>query len=350
MKILTYLKMFLLGSIGLIVVFGFQTDLFADGNVEITPHIQTALPTDEINLYIGIDENVETVKGYLIDISVDTNIVELDSCFHTTFFPGFFLYWKSLDTGSLPMYEVLDVLLGADAFVDGPGNLVGMGLTARNPGISRIGFEYVLLTDTIGIEGNTIPLTDSLDGYVVVCSAGQSMLLCDPSGLEFNAIPSAGNPAPQVLEISNPCFDNFSWTASETSSWFDLSQYSGVPDDQITVQVDIAGLTSGQYSDIITIEATEAFNPTMEIEVILNLEGPSYLCGDANGDSKVNVSDAVYLINYVFSHGNPPDPLIAGEANCDTRVNVSDAVYIINYVFSQGKPPCDTDGDGEPDC
>jgi len=225
-----------------------------------------------------------------------------------------------------------------------------MAFTARNPGVSRVGFEYVLLTDTVGIEGDTIQIADSLDGYVVVCSPGQSMILSDPFDLEFPAQLNSSNPDPQVLTISNPCFDNFSWTATEFASWFELSQYSGQPDDQITVIVDIAGLSAGQYSETIIIEATGAVNSPISVDVVLNLEGPSYLCGDANSDQSVNVSDAVYIINYVFMSGNPPDPLASANVNCDTGVNVSDAVYIINFVFTGGNPPCDIDGDGEPDC
>lgn len=75
-----------------------------------------------------------------------------------------------------------------------------------------------------------------------------------------------------------------------------------------------------------------------------------YKCGDANADGKVNVSDAVYIINYVFVGGNPPNPLKAGDANCDVSVNVSDAVWIINYVFVGGNLPCDLDGDSAWDC
>jgi hypothetical protein len=78
--------------------------------------------------------------------------------------------------------------------------------------------------------------------------------------------------------------------------------------------------------------------------------GSSYICGNANGDQSVNVSDAVYIINYVFVGGDPPDPLASGDANCDGSANVSDAVYIINYVFVGGNAPCDVDGDGELDC
>ena len=76
----------------------------------------------------------------------------------------------------------------------------------------------------------------------------------------------------------------------------------------------------------------------------------TFICGDANADSSVNVSDAVYIINYVFSGGNAPDPLESGDTNCDLSVNVSDAVYLINYVFSGGNMPCDPDGDLMPDC
>jgi hypothetical protein len=65
-------------------------------------------------------------------------------------------------------------------------------------------------------------------------------------------------------------------------------------------------------------------------------------CGDANHDGLVNVSDAVYIINYVFVGGPPPKPVLAcGDANDDCFVNVSDAVYIINYVFVGGPPPQD---------
>jgi len=66
-----------------------------------------------------------------------------------------------------------------------------------------------------------------------------------------------------------------------------------------------------------------------------------YICADANSDGSVNVSDAVYIINYVFVGGPAPAPLEAGDANLDGSVNVSDAVAIVNYVFT-GKSICVT--------
>jgi hypothetical protein len=65
-----------------------------------------------------------------------------------------------------------------------------------------------------------------------------------------------------------------------------------------------------------------------------------YICGDADASGIVNVTDAVYLVQYIFAGGQPPDPLLSGDANCDDTVNVTDAVYLINYIFSGGPEPC----------
>ena len=61
--------------------------------------------------------------------------------------------------------------------------------------------------------------------------------------------------------------------------------------------------------------------------------------GDVNGDGTINVTDVVYLINYLFNEYSPPDPLWLGDANGDGKVNVVDVVYLINYLFGEGPPP-----------
>ncbi len=62
--------------------------------------------------------------------------------------------------------------------------------------------------------------------------------------------------------------------------------------------------------------------------------------GDANADCDVNIGDAVYLINYIFNGGDPPNPYEAGDVNCDGFVNIGDPVYLVNYIFRAGTPPC----------
>ncbi len=67
----------------------------------------------------------------------------------------------------------------------------------------------------------------------------------------------------------------------------------------------------------------------------------NYLCGNANADAAVDISDAVYLIQYIFSGGPAPSPVASGDANCDQSVDISDVVYLIQYIFSSGPQPCE---------
>jgi hypothetical protein len=65
-----------------------------------------------------------------------------------------------------------------------------------------------------------------------------------------------------------------------------------------------------------------------------------YVCGDADGNAMVNISDAVYLISFIFGGGTAPVPLNLGDADCNLIVNISDAVYLISYIFGGGSAPC----------
>jgi hypothetical protein len=53
----------------------------------------------------------------------------------------------------------------------------------------------------------------------------------------------------------------------------------------------------------------------------------------------VNITDVVYLINYLFINGPPPAPLPSGDPNNDCIISVADVVYLINYLFIVGPAP-----------
>lgn len=65
----------------------------------------------------------------------------------------------------------------------------------------------------------------------------------------------------------------------------------------------------------------------------------AYLPGDPSGDQTVDLGDAVYLINYLFKEGTPPDPMAAGDPNANCTIDLGDAVYLINYLFKGGDMP-----------
>jgi hypothetical protein len=83
-------------------------------------------------------------------------------------------------------------------------------------------------------------------------------------------------------------------------------------------------------------------NPDSTVDIgAFGVGCPGYIRGNANGDDQINIADVVYLINYLFLGGSPPDPLGAGDTNCDGTIDISDIVYLINYLFISGPPPCE---------
>jgi len=95
-------------------------------------------------------------------------------------------------------------------------------------------------------------------------------------------------------------------------------------------------ITIGGVEYIIIEVATDIIT-----EIVVSCQG---ICGNANNQGGVNVADAVWIINFVFAGGDPPQPVLAcGNANGQGGVNVADAVWIINFVFAGGDPPGDCD-------
>ena len=61
--------------------------------------------------------------------------------------------------------------------------------------------------------------------------------------------------------------------------------------------------------------------------------------GDANADGQWDLSDAVYLLSYLFAGGKELPCLEAVDTNDGGRVDVADAVWLLLYLFASGPEP-----------
>lgn len=61
--------------------------------------------------------------------------------------------------------------------------------------------------------------------------------------------------------------------------------------------------------------------------------------GDLNGDDVADVFDVIFLIEYVFAGGAPPNPESRADVNGDCVSDVFDVISLIQYVFESGPPP-----------
>ena len=100
-----------------------------------------------------------------------------------------------------------------------------------------------------------------------------------------------------------------------------------------TVTFDIypSELKAGKYS-ICLVGTDEKLKPVAEFTYY-----QAYLIGDADGNGKVNVNDAVAILKHIVGNsiltGNT---LLAADADANGSVNVNDAVAVLKYIVGNG--------------
>jgi hypothetical protein len=143
----------------------------------------------------------------------------------------------------------------------------------------------------------------------------------------------------EVYEVSG---HQVPFVYSNKQPWLAVNPLGLLPEltpQTILVVANTSGLEFGVYLDTILIMPTsrsQFFTPRA-VPVILGVG--SVFNGDANRDNAINISDAVYLINYIFHQGPRPEPMEAGDSNADGAVNVGDVVHLLEMVFRGGSMP-----------
>lgn len=233
-----------------------------------------------------------------------------------------------------------DTISASGIFMPSNGIFTGFGVSAR---AVMDAHKTVFVTTDIGSpEGTT-------DIYVGLKMA-QSYSLSDLVGTwQLNALTSTsdtGTASWQRGWISIQPDGSFSGplTFSDGSNGFSTGLLSLTTDGVVTLPADsnFRGVVdAGKTIMVCTDKSTSAtWNTWMTI--LTKMDNPPDCCikpGDANHDGKVNVGEAVYIVNYVFKGGPAPQCKHEGDANADGKVNVGDAVYIINFVFKGGATP-----------
>ncbi len=121
------------------------------------------------------------------------------------------------------------------------------------------------------------------------------------------------------------------WTGSIASQ---LGQNGNISEDPL-----FCGAFPGDYR-LNASSPCAAANNSCAVTMGSEAVGCDVLCGDPNLSGAVTISDAVFLIEYIFANGEPPAVMQTGDVDCSGTVNISDVVYLLNYIFSGGLTPC----------
>jgi len=67
--------------------------------------------------------------------------------------------------------------------------------------------------------------------------------------------------------------------------------------------------------------------------------GPLFHRGDPNDSGSLDLSDGLYIFNYLFTGGAQPSCNESADSNADGAVDLSDGIYLLSYLFLGGPAP-----------
>ncbi len=72
---------------------------------------------------------------------------------------------------------------------------------------------------------------------------------------------------------------------------------------------------------------------------VFGTSGPVEIPCDIDTSGVVDISDLVYLIDYMFRGGPPPPLMNSADVNASCQIDISDLVYVVDYMFLEGPIP-----------
>ena len=99
--------------------------------------------------------------------------------------------------------------------------------------------------------------------------------------------------------------------------------------------------SSGRYPiRNIFVDLGNAIEPVLE-DGTFRILPVRFRRGFVNRDARLDLSDAIFLINYIFLGGLEPECLPSANVNGDSRLDLSDSIWLIGYIFRGTAPPRD---------
>lgn len=131
------------------------------------------------------------------------------------------------------------------------------------------------------------------------------------------------------------CMD---YSIEENIPWLKFVETTGQAPNWIEAIVEIGDYEYGLYDDHFYVHSESASNSPIRVDLTLQVWRQH---GDVDWSNRLDLGDAVKMINYIFKEGHAPIPeFIVGDCNCDNSYDVGDIRVVINYVFGIGDKPC----------
>ncbi len=195
------------------------------------------------------------------------------------------------------------------------------------------------------IAGASYHSTNTPDGYIhAIDGSTGTALWTFPVGATVQSVAVGDFNGDQYPDVAAGCFDDYVYAidgATGTQLWRKLIDALWV-NEVATGDVDGDGIPD--HAD----NCPDVYNPDQS-DTDGDGEGDACCCnttGDINHDGATDISDLVYLINYLYQDGPLPPCPSEADVNDDglSIADIADLVYLIDYMFKNSPPPlpCDS--------
>ena len=66
---------------------------------------------------------------------------------------------------------------------------------------------------------------------------------------------------------------------------------------------------------------------------------PEFIRGDPDGNGTIQLTDGIFLLNFLFLGGDSPGCFDSADADDNGTIQMTDGIYLLNYLFLGGSPP-----------
>lgn len=147
--------------------------------------------------------------------------------------------------------------------------------------------------------------------------------------------------SPQIVNLPGPI--NLLPDPGEcqaVATWLDPEFIDNCPGGSITTSIPSGSSFPVGTTDVEVTATDEVGNVTTELFTVTVDEcQASFLRGDTNDDGTYDISDAIYILGYIFSGAADPTCMDALDENDDGQIQIADAIYHFSALFMGGSPP-----------
>ncbi len=129
------------------------------------------------------------------------------------------------------------------------------------------------------------------------------------------------------------------WLQMSTSEYFSNTVWSGnVYADSMTFTSETFDLGASYYW---RVRAIDSAGHSSGYQTTATFLYAPYTCADPDGSGVAATPiDLSYLVDFLFSGGPSPIPMISGSMDCDESVDPVDLAYLVDFLFAGGPEPC----------